>query len=448
MTTHTTQPRVVYFGEGRTAEVDTPGQSILRISQQARVPHVSECGGHARCTTCRVRILDGLANVSPRTNAERAIAEARGWGPFTRLACQTRVHGEVIVERIIRSAADATRIRAEEANTQPGRELMLAIMFCDLRNFTPLMEQHLPHDVVHLLNRHFEAVGEPILNNNGYIDMYVGDALVAHYGLDRAPAERACVDAVRSALLMIESLEDLNRRVLTEFGVSLEMGIGVHFGSAIVGPIGHSSKRQLTAIGDSVNVASRIEATTKTLGATLLVSDEVMEHVRPLVRSPRSFVTELKGKSGQVRLHEITGFVSQDPVMLVQSTFAHVAGDGAQFGKRFYEILFCIAPETRALFTTTPTELQERMFVEMIWLAVRSLSRLEALTAALVDLGARHAAYGIQEAHFAVNKRALIETLREALGSRMTPDAEAAWSETHDVISAAMLRGIRSASSR
>jgi adenylate cyclase len=276
MTTHTTQPRVVYFGEGRTAEVDTPGQSILRISQQARVPHVSECGGHARCTTCRVRILDGLANVSPRTNAERAIAEARGWGPFTRLACQTRVHGEVIVERIIRSAADATRIRAEEANTQPGRELMLAIMFCDLRNFTPLMEQHLPHDVVHLLNRHFEAVGEPILNNNGYIDMYVGDALVAHYGLDRAPAERACVDAVRSALLMIESLEDLNRRVLTEFGVSLEMGIGVHFGSAIVGPIGHSSKRQLTAIGDSVNVASRIEAATKTLGATLLVSDEVM----------------------------------------------------------------------------------------------------------------------------------------------------------------------------
>jgi hypothetical protein len=73
---------------------------------------------------------------------------------------------------------------------------------------------------------------------------------------------------------------------------------------------------------------------------------------------------------------------------------------------------------------------------------------LEALTAALVDLGARHAAYDIQEAHFAVNKRALIETLREALGIRLTPDAEAAWSETHDVISAAMLRGIKSARSR
>lgn len=187
---------------------------------------------------------------------------------------------------------------------------------------------------------------------------------------------------------------------------------------------------------------------TKTLGATLLVSDEVMEHVGTLVRSPRHFDTELKGKRGRTRLHELTGFVAHDTVMLVQSTFAQVAGDGAGFGKRFYEILFSIAPDTRALFTTTPLELQERMFVEMIWLAVRSLSRLEALIPALEDLGARHAAYGIQEAHFTVNKRALIETLREALGSRMTPDAEAAWSETHDVISGAMLRGMNSARSR
>jgi ferredoxin len=109
------------------------------------------------------------------------------------------------------------------------------------------------------------------------------------------------------------------------------------------------------------------------------------------------------------------------------------------------ELVIAEARGIRALFRTTPSELQERMFVDMIWLAVRSLSRLEALTPALVELGARHADYGIEDAHFASNKRALIDTLREALGSRMTADAEAAWSQTHDVISAAMLRGMRSA---
>jgi class 3 adenylate cyclase/hemoglobin-like flavoprotein len=443
--TQSGRARVVYFSDARTADVEAPSQTILRISQSHRVPHMSECGGHARCTTCRVRVLDGLANLSPRTDAERAIAEERGWDAFTRLACQTRVFGDVIVERIIRSAADAARMRVEESNLQRGRELSLAIMFCDLRGFTPLTERHLPYDVVHLLNRYFEAVGEPILNNNGYIDMYIGDALVAHYGLDGASPSRTCLDAVRSALLMQQGLADLNRRVLTEFGISLAMGIGVHFGTAIVGPIGHSSKLQLTAIGDSVNVASRIESATKDLGAPVLVSDDFLEHVRHLVKSPRAFDVELKGKSGQTRLHEVTGLVMQDPVLLVQSTLAEVARDGARFGKRFYETLFSMAPGTRVLFTTTPLELQERMFVEMLFLAVRSLSRLDELSPALVDLGARHVGYGAVKAHFALVKRALIATLREALGPRMTPEAEAAWSETYDVMTTSMLKGMKAA---
>jgi class 3 adenylate cyclase/hemoglobin-like flavoprotein len=409
---------------------------------------MSECGGHARCTTCRVRCLDGLANLSPRTDAERIIAEARRWDPFTRLACQTRVHGDVIVERIIRSSADVARMRAEESGLERGRELSLATLFCDLRGFTPLTERHLPYDVVHLLNRYFEAVGEPILNNNGYIDMYVGDAVVAHYGLDGSPPARTCLDAVRSALLMQRSLEDLNHRVLSEFGIALQMGIGVHLGTAIVGPIGHSSKRQLTAIGDSVNGASRIEGATKACGATLLISDDVMEHVRASVLSPRSFDVELKGKSSLARLHEVTGFVADDPVMVVQSTFALLARERARFGRRFYENFFAMAPDTRALFTNTSPELQDRMFVEILFLVVRSLSRMDELMPVLAELGARHVAYGTVESHFTVVKRALMETLREMLGNAMTAEAEAAWSQTHDAMAASMLRGMQAQRAR
>jgi hemoglobin-like flavoprotein len=139
--------------------------------------------------------------------------------------------------------------------------------------------------------------------------------------------------------------------------------------------------------------------------------------------------------------------VSHVPALRALSDTFEIAGV-ANTSRASSEAAASIAPDTRALFTTTPLALQERMFVEMIWLAVRSLPRLEALIPALEDLGARHAAYGIQEAHFTVNKRALIETLREALGSRMTPDAEAAWSETHDAISAAMLRGMNAARSQ
>lgn len=141
---------------------------------------------------------------------------------------------------------------------------------------------------------------------------------------------------------MQRSLDDLNHRVLSEFGIALQMGIGADVGTAIVGPIGHSSKRQLTAIGDSVNRASRIEGATKAFGAKLLISDDVMEHVRASVVSPRSFDAELKGKSGIARLHEVTGFVAHDPVMTVQSTFALVARERARFGQRFYENFFAM----------------------------------------------------------------------------------------------------------
>ncbi len=242
---------------------------------------------------------------------------------------------------------------------------------------------------------------------------------------------------------MERSLEDLNRRVLSEFGIALQMGIGVHIGTAIVGPIGHSSKRQLTAIGDSVNGASRIEGATKVFGATLLVSDDVMEHVRASVVSLRSFDAELKGKSGRARLHEVTGFVGNDPVMVIQSTFALLTRQRPRFGQRFYENFFALAPGTRELFSSTAPELQDRMFVDMLFLVVRSLSRMDELMPALVELGARHAAYGTVAAHFPMVKRALMQTLREVVGDAMTAEAEAAWSETYDAMAASMVRGMQ-----
>lgn len=173
-----------------------------------------------------------------------------------------------------------------------------------------------------------------------------------------------------------------------------------------------------------------------------------MQHVRASVVSPRAFDAELKGKRGLTRLHEVTGIAAGDPVMIVQSTFALLAKERPRFGQRFYENFFALALDIRTLFATTTPEVQDRMFVEMLFLVVRSLSRMNEWMPALAELGARHLAYGTNEAHFAAAKRALMQTLDEMLGEAMTAEATAAWSSTYDAMVTSMLRGMQAERAR
>jgi ferredoxin len=107
---------IAYAGDDRATPVVDPAMTILDVSIAHKIPHFRECGGHGRCTTCRVRILDGIQHVSPRTARETEVAEALRWDRFTRLACQTRVSGDVVLERLIKSGADVSRLQLEEAS--------------------------------------------------------------------------------------------------------------------------------------------------------------------------------------------------------------------------------------------------------------------------------------------------------------------------------------------
>src|SRR5262249_40051150 len=139
--------KIVYMCDARVVPIDDPTMTILDVSIAHKIPHFRECGGHARCTTCRVRILDGLQHVSPRTPREAWVAQARNWDAFTRLACQTHVTGEVTLERLIKSGADVTQLQLEEIPLEQREEKPLAILFCDIRDFTPFVDHNLPYDV-------------------------------------------------------------------------------------------------------------------------------------------------------------------------------------------------------------------------------------------------------------------------------------------------------------
>ena len=428
---------IAYLGDDRVTPVADLDMTILDVSIAHKIPHFRECGGNGRCTTCRVRIVDGIEHVSSRTARETEVAAALGWDGFTRLACQTRVRGDVSLERLITSCGDVSRLRLEEAASVPSEEKTLAVLFADIRGFTPFVEQHLAYDVVHILDRFFAVVGEAIVINNGIIHQYVGDQIIGLFGVGGDPPAKSCLDTMRAGLGMLEALHDFNAELSAEFGTTLEIGIGAHCGPLIVGMMGHPSHRQFTVIGDAMNIASRIEDTNKTLGTTFLVSEALFSQVSEAPVRGRQAQAVLKGKHGTFPLVEVMGFAQPDSALLVQSTIGILMQHQQQLTKDLYRRLFAMTPATRGLFRGD-MESQGQMLSHMLQFLVYAMSRPETMRLGLRDLGRRHDGYGVAAEYYPSFRRAFLESAGAILGQKHTPQVEKAWAETIDMIIAAM----------
>jgi adenylate cyclase len=224
------------YENGTRIEEADGGLTLLQISLKHGLPHLHVCGGNARCSTCRVGICDGLDNVLPRNQPEQRLADAKGFEPNIRLACQTRLRGPISLRRLVHDDKDVAVVRAEEGRTI-GSERAVAILFSDIRDFTPFAEANMPYDVIHLLNRYFLVMGDAVLENGGHIDKYIGDGMMALFGVEGGEPRDLCLAAVRTALRMLDDLANLNRYLKEHFEVEFHIRIGIHFGVAVHGVV-------------------------------------------------------------------------------------------------------------------------------------------------------------------------------------------------------------------
>ena len=299
-------PQIYYLPDERLIEVDE-GATILEASLQAEIPHTHVCGGSARCSTCRVLIVEGLENCGDRFPPEQAISDRLHLDPTIRLGCQTQVFGDIKLRRLAIDADDLELINDEMAGkVQPesvGQEKHIAILFADIRGFTPFAEKLLPYDAIYVLNRYFRLMGQVISRYDGTINNYIGDGLIALFGVD--DPDRSAEKAVRAGLEMLEAMEKLNPYLETLYHNRLQIGIGIHYGWVVIGEVGTPDNKKFTAIGDAVNLASRIETANKQVGTNLLISEATYEQVKDQVIGSRSVEVQLPGKSGEYRLYEI-----------------------------------------------------------------------------------------------------------------------------------------------
>ncbi|HLX79544.1 MAG TPA: adenylate/guanylate cyclase domain-containing protein [Burkholderiales bacterium] len=268
--------RINYPG-GR--EVHVPvGWTVLEASRSAGIPHASVCGGRGRCSTCRVRIA-GDPTLQPKPSPlERRVLERIGAPPNVRLACQLRPSRDLVVTPLLQAAVGIGAAHAPPG-ARDGEERQMAVLFADLRGFTRMAERKLPYDVVFILNRYFEAVGGAVAQAGGIANQYTGDGVMALFGIE-AGLDTACRQAILASGAMIDRVEALSRALGGELVTPLRLGIGIHAGPVVVGDMGYGGTHYLTAVGDTVNTASRLEGLTKEYGCELVVSEEVVAHAK------------------------------------------------------------------------------------------------------------------------------------------------------------------------
>lgn len=282
-----------------------PGQTLLEVSRENGIPHTSVCGGRARCSTCRTRIKGGHEHLPPPERAEKAVLARISASQDVRLACQLRVKGDVSVQPLFPAAT--RRAGSTEDGYRWGIEQSIAILFIDIRGFTALSERRLPFDVVFILNEYLNTMSSMVTRNGGIVDKFIGDSVMALFGITSGP-QAGCREALKAAAAMMEALPDLNERLREELSGELRVGIGIHAGPAILGHVGvGAASGGITALGDTVNTASRLEGATKEFGTTLVVSDEVARYADIDVSSWRVERIMVRGRTTPLTVHPIAG---------------------------------------------------------------------------------------------------------------------------------------------
>jgi adenylate cyclase len=253
------------------------GLSVLDASLRFNIPHASVCGGRARCSTCRVRVVSDRGALPRPSGREAFVLQRVGASadPSIRLACQLRPQSDVAVIPVLPPNIGADFVR-NRGRINIGEERYAVSMFIDMRGSTRLSQARLPFDTVFLINRFVEAASQAVSGAGGQPNQFVGDGVLALFGLD-CDAPTACRQSLRAAAAVAANVAYLNHQFASEVQEPIQYGIGIHAGEVIVGDIGFRGHTVFTALGDSVNVASRLQDLSKELACKAVISHEVCE---------------------------------------------------------------------------------------------------------------------------------------------------------------------------
>lgn len=211
-----------------------------------------------------------------------------------------------------------------------GKSKQVIVFFSDIRGFTAFSESREPQEVVDMLNEYFAKMVSVINRNGGVVDKFIGDAIMAVWGAPESSPDDAS-NAVKACIEMREALAQLNNVRMSRDQKPIQIGMGLHAGEAISGTIGSSERMEYTVIGNTVNTASRVEASTKSFGSDLLITEQVIEKLsRPFI-TELAGAAEVKGRSEPIKMYKVRGYVNeQGEEIRVQTPYSDYAAEDSE----------------------------------------------------------------------------------------------------------------------
>jgi adenylate cyclase len=252
------------------------GQTLLDATLSVGIPLFHVCGGNARCSTCRVLIINGAESLTAPNEKETLLKNEMHFPPNVRLSCQTYLTGGgVKLRRIIQDETDIglyVGSAAGYSTQQLGEERELVLLFLDIRDFTPFVKKHLAFDIIHIIRKLFSVFQAILETNGGKIIETAGDGLYAIFSCESNRVQ-SVQSAVQSGFSILADLEVLNETYFgPHFHEKIQVGIGIHIGKVISGSIQIGKEDRLVVMGYPVNVASRLQNATKELNNNFIIS--------------------------------------------------------------------------------------------------------------------------------------------------------------------------------
>ena len=282
------------------------GKTLLESTLLGGIPHAHACGGNGVCSSCRVYVEKGLENLSPMNEKEKNLLDQLGLKDQMRLACQTKINGDITMRRLVLDDVDE-KIVSSQAMDKSGKSLGIekeaSILFVDIADYTAFAENTPAYDVVHILNKYFYICGTIVKKYKGRIIDYYGDGFLAIFGLDDDPKHSE--NLVRAGFELCEAIDKFDHAVHQMTNSEFKIRLGAHTGTIIWGTIGIEGMQKEAAIGDTVNFASRIENANKDLNTRFLVSAALYDKLKSKCSFCDEHHIKAKGKKGLFKVYAL-----------------------------------------------------------------------------------------------------------------------------------------------